>query len=192
MNLQAQPARLSTLDASFEADFNARLHWSAEADAAIEERVAAILADVQQRGDAAVLDYTQRFDGLKADSVAALEITQAELQAALAAIHGVETDANLHLTVLRVLDRVRHQVADDLAQARTHAQQCLEIVATNDGAALERFFGWEALGRVERAAGNATGHAQALAQAEQAFAGLEEGDRGWCQASLDALKSTTA
>jgi hypothetical protein len=82
--------------------------------------------------------------------------------------------------------------ADDLAQARTHAQQCLEIVAANDGAALERFFGWEALGRVERAAGNATGHAQALAQAEQAFAGLEAGDRGWCQASLDALKATTA
>jgi hypothetical protein len=78
--------------------------------------------------------------------------------------------------------------AGDLAQARTHAQQCLEIVAANDGAALERFFGWEALGRVERAAGNATGHAHALAQAEQAFAGLEEGDRGWCEASLDALR----
>jgi len=82
MTLQAQPARLSTLDASFEADFKARLHWSADADAAIEERVAAILADVQQRGDAAVLDYTQRFDGLTAASVQALELTQAELKAA--------------------------------------------------------------------------------------------------------------
>ena len=82
MTLQARPARLSTRDASFEADFNARLHWSAEADAAIEERVAAILADVQQRGDAAVLDYTQRFDGLTAASVQALELTQAELKAA--------------------------------------------------------------------------------------------------------------
>ena len=82
MTLQARPARLSTRDASFEADFKARLHWSAEADAAIEERVAAILADVQQRGDAAVLDYTQRFDGLTAASVQALELTQAELKAA--------------------------------------------------------------------------------------------------------------
>ena len=82
MTLQARPARLSTHDASFEADFKARLHWSAEADAAIEERVAAILADVQQRGDAAVLDYTQRFDGLTAASVQALELTQAELKAA--------------------------------------------------------------------------------------------------------------
>ena len=82
MTLQARPARLSTRDASFEADFKARLHCSAEADAAIEERVAAILADVQQRGDAAVLDYTQRFDGLTAASVQALELTQAELKAA--------------------------------------------------------------------------------------------------------------
>ena len=36
----------------------ALLHWSAETDAAIEQRVAAILADVRTRGDAAVLDYT--------------------------------------------------------------------------------------------------------------------------------------
>jgi len=82
MTLQARPSRLSTLDASFEAEFKARLHWSAEADAAIEERVAEILADVQQRGDPAVLDYTQRFDSLTATSVQALELTQAELKAA--------------------------------------------------------------------------------------------------------------
>jgi histidinol dehydrogenase len=36
--------------------------------------VADILADVQQRGDAAVLEYTARFDGLAADSVADLEL----------------------------------------------------------------------------------------------------------------------
>ena len=39
-----------------EAEFKARLHWSAQTDAAIEGRVAEILADVQARGDAAVLD----------------------------------------------------------------------------------------------------------------------------------------
>jgi histidinol dehydrogenase len=82
MNLVAQPVRLSTLVSSFEAAFKARLHWSADADAAIEERVAAILADVQRRGDAAVLEYTSRFDGLEAASVQALELTQAELKAA--------------------------------------------------------------------------------------------------------------
>jgi len=93
MNLQARPARLSTLDASFEADFKARLHWSADADAAIEERVAEILADVQARGDAAVLDYTQRFDGLTAASVQALELTQAELKAAFEGLPAAQRTA---------------------------------------------------------------------------------------------------
>ncbi len=86
MPFAATPLRLSTTDADFEAQFKARLHWSADTDAAIEQRVAGILADVQTRGDAAVLDYTARFDGLSADSVAALELTQAELKAAFDAI----------------------------------------------------------------------------------------------------------
>ena len=86
MTFTAKPVRLSTQDADFEAQFQARLHWSADTDAAIEQRVADILADVQQRGDAAVLDYTARFDGLNADSVSALELTQAELKAAFDAI----------------------------------------------------------------------------------------------------------
>src|SRR5205814_9033174 len=77
---------LATTAANFEPEFQRVLHWSAEQDHAIEERVAGILADVQQRGDAAVLEYTQRFDGLNAASVADLEITRDELQAALAAI----------------------------------------------------------------------------------------------------------
>ncbi len=70
MTLIATPARLSCADSTFESQFKARLHWSAATDAAIEQRVADILADVQQRGDSAVLDYTARFDGLSAASVA--------------------------------------------------------------------------------------------------------------------------
>ncbi len=88
-----QALRLSTQDAGFEAAFAQRLHWSADTDAAIEQRVADILADVRQRGDAAVLDYTQRFDGLQAVSVAELEISQAELQAALDSLPAVQREA---------------------------------------------------------------------------------------------------
>ena len=91
--LNARPLRLSTQDAGFEAAFAQRLHWSADTDAAIEQRVADILADVQTRGDAAVLEYTQRFDGLSANSVAELEITQAELQAALNSIPAAQREA---------------------------------------------------------------------------------------------------
>ena len=93
MNFVATPARLSTAASTFDADFKARLHWSADTDAAIEQRVADILADVQQRGDAAVLEYTQRFDGLAAESMAALELTQAELKAAFDTIPAAQRDA---------------------------------------------------------------------------------------------------
>ena len=75
--------QLDTRDAGFEADFERVRHWSAETDAEIEGRVAAILADVQQRGDAAVLEYTARFDGVQAASMAALELGAAELRNAL-------------------------------------------------------------------------------------------------------------
>jgi histidinol dehydrogenase len=78
--------RLDTAAPDFEARFTKLLHWSADTDAAIEEAVAKILADVRARGDAAVLEYTARFDGLDAANVAALEIGKAELQQALATI----------------------------------------------------------------------------------------------------------
>ena len=93
MKLTAAPARLSTISGTFEADFKARLHWSADTDAAIEQRVADILADVQRRGDAAVLEYTARFDGLDAAGMGQLELTQAELKAAFDAIPAAQRDA---------------------------------------------------------------------------------------------------
>ena len=93
MQYVATPAYLSTASSTFEAEFKARLHWSAEADAAIEQRVADILADVQLRGDAAVLAYTARFDGLTVASMAQLELTQAELKAAFDAIPADQRDA---------------------------------------------------------------------------------------------------
>ncbi len=91
--LVAKALRLSTTDADFEAMFQKRLHWSADADAAIESRVAEILADVQQRGDAAVLEYTQRFDGLNAKDMQALMLTQAELKAAFEGLPVAQKDA---------------------------------------------------------------------------------------------------
>ena len=77
--------------------------------------------------------------------------------------------------------------AGDPARAREHATACLDIVAANRGAALERFFGWEALGLAERAAGHVAGHATALARAREAFAELGEADQAWCAASVDKL-----
>jgi histidinol dehydrogenase len=93
MNFFATPARLSTIDADFEAQFKARQHWSADTDAAIVQRVDSILADVQARGDAAVLEYTERFDGLQAASVAELELTQADFKAAYNSLPAAQQQA---------------------------------------------------------------------------------------------------
>ena len=100
---------LDTSAADFEVAFQRVLHWSAETDDAIEQRVASILADVRVRGDAAVLEYTERFDGVSAPSVAALEIPRAELLAALHSIPVAQRDA-----LEAAADRVRSYHARQL------------------------------------------------------------------------------
>jgi histidinol dehydrogenase len=85
--------QLDTTLSDFEAQFERLRHWSAETDGAIEARVAAILADVQARGDAAVLEYTARFDHVQAESVGALELTRDELKAAFEAITPAQRSA---------------------------------------------------------------------------------------------------
>ncbi len=93
LSLQAKPLRLSTAQSDFETAFSQRLHWSAETDGAIEQRVADILADVRVRGDAAVLEYTARFDGLQVASLKALELTQVELRAAFDSLPAAQRQA---------------------------------------------------------------------------------------------------
>ena len=92
-NVGVNIRRLDTTAADFEATFQRMLHWSAATDLAIEESVTSIMADVRARGDAAVLEYTERFDGVAAASVDQLEISRSELQAALAAIPSAQRQA---------------------------------------------------------------------------------------------------
>jgi histidinol dehydrogenase len=94
--------RLATTSATFDADLQQLRFWSAEADADIETRVAAIVADVRLRGDAALLEYTARFDGVHASSAAALEIPAADLQAALQGLPQAQRQA-----LQAAADRVR-------------------------------------------------------------------------------------
>jgi histidinol dehydrogenase len=93
MSFKATPLRLSTAQVDFEPRFKERLHWSGETDAAIEQRVAEILADVQKRGDAAVIEYTARFDGVQGATLQDLELTQAELKAAFDGLPAAQREA---------------------------------------------------------------------------------------------------
>lgn len=93
MKLVATPAYLSTASSQFESELQARLHWAAETDAAIETSVADILRDVQARGDAAVLEYTARWDHVHAASLSELELTPTELKAAFDSIPSAQREA---------------------------------------------------------------------------------------------------
>ncbi|HZP67748.1 MAG TPA: histidinol dehydrogenase [Rudaea sp.] len=87
---------LRRLDASapgFEREFSRLIAFEAAQDPEIDARVAAIVADVRARGDAAVLEYTARFDRLQAASVAALEISSADMQAAFDGLPAAQRDA---------------------------------------------------------------------------------------------------
>mgnify|MGYP003332659071 FL=1 len=88
--------QLNSHDADFAPALKKLLAFSAADDAAIETAAAKILADVQARGDAAVLEYTQQFDRLSKDqasSVKALEISKADLMAALNALPAEQRSA---------------------------------------------------------------------------------------------------
>jgi len=84
--MSVQIRKLDSTDADFNAQLRAVLAFEAGEDEAIDRAAADILADVKARGDAAVLEYTNRFDQMEAASVPALEIRQQELHAALAAL----------------------------------------------------------------------------------------------------------
>jgi histidinol dehydrogenase len=78
---------------AFEQEFAALTAFEAAQDPAIDATVAAIIADVRARGDAALLEYTAKFDRVRVESAAALEIDAAEMREAFAALPAAEREA---------------------------------------------------------------------------------------------------
>ncbi|WP_026685816.1 histidinol dehydrogenase [Azovibrio restrictus] len=75
--------RLDSRSEDFSQQLKTLLAFEGAQDDKVEQTVIAILAEVKARGDAAVVEYTNRFDRLSAASMGALELPRAELQAAL-------------------------------------------------------------------------------------------------------------
>jgi histidinol dehydrogenase len=84
---------LDTVQADFEGQFARLLAFDAAQDAAVDEAVAAIITEVRARGDAAVLDYTRRFDRVAAHTVADLEVATERRDNALAALPEPQREA---------------------------------------------------------------------------------------------------
>src|ERR1700750_2873663 len=88
----AMSVRLDTSSADFEPKFSAFLAAKREASADVERATRAIVDDVAARGDAALIEATQKFDRLKVDA-AGLRITPGEIDAAVRACDGATLDA---------------------------------------------------------------------------------------------------
>ena len=81
-----QIRKLDTSDSDFRAQLDAVLAFEEEDDAAIDRIAADILADVKTRGDAAILEYTNRFDRADATELSALEISLEDCRKMLEAL----------------------------------------------------------------------------------------------------------
>jgi len=122
--------KLNTLDAGFEADFAALLDEARETTASVGGTVAEIIAAIRARGDAALVEYTARFDGWQPGL---LRVTEAEL---------AEAEASIAPDLLAALD---------LAAARIetfHRAQMPADITLDDPAGLRLGMRWGALDAV--------------------------------------------
>jgi len=104
MNIQ----KLNTNEPDFWQKLDKRLSWDTESDQTIFDTVNGILQDVKSRGDAAVIEYTNKFDGMDAKTMAELEISKARLEQALESI-SVEKRSALEQAAARVRSYAEHQ-----------------------------------------------------------------------------------
>jgi histidinol dehydrogenase len=89
----AEIARLTSSDADFDTRLARLTSFDAAQDDTVDRAVAEILAAVKSRGDAAVLEYTARFDGVKAGTLAELELPRALLERARDALPQAQREA---------------------------------------------------------------------------------------------------
>ncbi|OYO31410.1 histidinol dehydrogenase [Janthinobacterium sp. PC23-8] len=119
------PIQIRKLDSSqdgFQQSLDTLLAFEAGTDEAIETSVTKILADVKTRGDAAVLEYTNRFDRIPhggAAEMAAFDISQAELRSALNGLPSAQREA-LQVAAQRI--RVFHERQRDELKGFTYTE----------------------------------------------------------------------
>ena len=109
--------RISSTQPDFDANLKALLAFETAQDDGIDAVVANILKDVKMRGDAAVLEYTNRFDKTNASSIAALEISKTELQEALNGLDKVKREA-----LQAAAERVRSYHEKQLMQSWSYTE----------------------------------------------------------------------
>jgi histidinol dehydrogenase len=107
--------RYTTRQPDFDARLAELLAFDTAQDPAIDAAVAAILSDVKRRGDAAVLEYTARFDRVTAKSVTELQIAPADMRSALESLPRGQREA-----LEAAAERVRSYHEQQRAQSWTY------------------------------------------------------------------------
>ena len=85
--------RLNAADPDFAAHLDHLLAWESVSDDGVNQRVLEIIQAVRERGDAALVEYTQRFDGLAVASMADLILPRERLELALTRISPAQREA---------------------------------------------------------------------------------------------------
>lgn len=109
--MSSQIRRLSTQDSNFAEQFRALLAYEEQRDPHVEGAVADIIHAVRKRGDEALLEFTEKFDRVKATTAAELEIGQAELKQAFDTLDTAQREA-LKVAAQRVRAFHERQVAE--------------------------------------------------------------------------------
>lgn len=118
----ADITRLDSTSNDFWSSLEKRLAWEGVSDDKVNTIVREILSAVRERGDAAVLEYTNRFDRMNAASMSELEIPRARLQEALKNIPVTQREA-LELSAERV--RIYHEKQKQESWSYTEADGTL-------------------------------------------------------------------
>jgi histidinol dehydrogenase len=105
-------ARLSTAQADFAERLKALTSFDSTLDEEVGRRVREIVADVRSRGDAAVLEHTRKYDGVRAESMSELELPRTETRQALAGLDRTQREA-----LTRAAARIRKYHQKQLAKS---------------------------------------------------------------------------
>lgn len=103
--------RLNAQDTDFNSQLDQLLSWESVSDASVNQRVLDIIDNVRSRGDAALVDYTCRFDGLDVAQMSDLILNRERLELALTRITPEQRSA-LETAARRVREYHEHQVQD--------------------------------------------------------------------------------
>jgi histidinol dehydrogenase len=103
--------QLSTANNDFWKRLDQLLAWESVSDAGINDTVNQVIRDVRAKGDAALIDFTYRFDRWQAQSTADLEIPPERLEQAWKAIPAEQREA-LQISANRINAYAEHQIMD--------------------------------------------------------------------------------